>query len=84
MMVNTRFVTRLRVPLSLAGRILLVACLLLSAAASAGAATPPSQPPQAPPKAHKGRPRVTWWWRTWGSMRPRPASCSSRETNASG
>ena len=41
MMVNARFVARLRVPLSFAVRILLVACLLLSVTASTIAAAPP-------------------------------------------
>ena len=55
MMVNVRFAARWRLPLSLAGRILLVACLLLSAAASATATTSPTadpgaaQGPQEPP-----------------------------------
>ncbi len=47
MIINASLAIKLRVPLSTAGRILLLACLLLSPAASAGAATPPTADPSA-------------------------------------
>ena len=55
MMVSTCFAARLYAPLSLAGRILLVACLLISITASASAATPPSTNPGAA-QGRKSRP----------------------------
>ena len=84
MMVNTRFVTRLRVPLSISGQDS-AGCVFVALRRSqcgCGDATPNQR--QARPKARKSRPRVTWWSRTWGSMRLRLDSCSRREISASG